>query len=553
ALQLAEMVFWFLAAAAVVAWAATSKSSEQSDGSESTKRGDQGQNDRKTLIDTQESSQEGSQREMRRRNINTVNQAVYAGLSLRSTSTDIRVIVLRRSSSASAPLELELKIVPLDSYYWALSYAWGDDCDVRSVSVNGKAFLATSSVCVALEHLRSPYYDQLIWIDAMCINQANEIEMSFQWKLVRDIYSTASTTIVWLGPSTKASDVVIEHFKKWDHKREDLQIALIADSKRNLQAWRNFGDIVLRPYFSRLWIVQEVVVSRNPLAMCGKRSLAFDMIPSILSVTLDQKIPMIPFASRRWISPTQENVAMLGRFRRERNRSWPLDLKYWLRAYAGKHQCKRAKDRVFALIGVSTDGQDSTFKASTIPNLQVTSQIVEKDQDLNFILAGRGPGRDLSLPSWVPDFRLNPEDSFRGSMSSIFHAGNGFAAHGNHSASEPAVTANMRYSWGAKGRHDIFYDTLRQIMVVPGVEVDTIAEVGDVYNLDPLKEMSEINTILSAPVRNHHQNVLAQSVQMAEKLGGEKMQKPYPGRFAEPYPQHSLAPLLATAWMESRV
>ena len=460
------MVLWFLAAAAVVAWAATSKSSEKGDGSESTKRGNQDQSDRKTSIDTQESSQGGSQRELRWRDINTVNQGVYAGLSLRSTSTDIRVIVLRRSSSASAPLELGLKIVPLNSYYWALSYAWGDDCDVRSVSVNGKAFLATSSVCVALEHLRSPHYDQSIWIDAMCINQADETEMSFQWKLVRDIYSTASSTIVWLGPSTKASDVVIEHFKKWDHKREDLQIALMADSKRNLQAWRNFGDIVLRPYFSRLWIVQEVVVSRNPLAMCGKRSLAFDMIPSILSVILDQKIPMIPFASRRWISPTQENVAMLGRFRRERNHSWPLDLKYWLRAYAGKHQCKRAKDRVFALIGVSTDGQDSAFQSLDFTESaneiykQVTSQIVEKDQDLNFILAGRGPGRDLSLPSWVPDFRLNPEDSFRGSMSSIFHVGNGFAAHGNHSASEPAVTANMQYSWGAEGRHDIFYDTL---------------------------------------------------------------------------------------------
>ena len=375
----------------------------------------------------------------------------------------------------------------------------------------------------------------------MCINQADETEMSFQWKLVRDIYSTASSTIVWLGPSTNASDVVIEHFGKWDHQREDLQIALVADSKRNLQAWRNFGDIVLRPYFSRLWIVQEVIVSRNPLAMCGKRSLALDMIPSILSVILDQKIPMIPFASRRWISPTQENVAMLGRFRRERNHSGPLDLKYWLRAYAGTHQCKRAKDRVFALIGVSTNGQDSAFQSLDYTESaneiykQVTSQIVEKDQDLNFILAGRGPGRDLSLPSWVPDFRLNPENSFRGSMSSIFHVGNGFAAHGNHSASEPAVTANMQYSLGAEGRHDIFYDTLRQIMVVPGVNVDTITEVGDAYNLDPLKEMPEINTILSAPMRNHHQNVLAQSLQMVEKLGGEEMQKPYPGHFTEPY------------------
>lgn len=59
--------------------------------------------------------------------------------------------------------------------YEALPYAWGDSHE-RSISLNDCKALIKENLYLALHALRWPAEDRLLWIDAICIDQANHKE-----------------------------------------------------------------------------------------------------------------------------------------------------------------------------------------------------------------------------------------------------------------------------------------------------------------------------------------------------------------------------------------
>jgi hypothetical protein len=52
---------------------------------------------------------------------------------------------------------------------------------------------------LALDALQSRGHN-VVWVDALCINQQDEVERAKQILRMKDIYSTARDTVVWLGP-----------------------------------------------------------------------------------------------------------------------------------------------------------------------------------------------------------------------------------------------------------------------------------------------------------------------------------------------------------------
>jgi Heterokaryon incompatibility protein (HET) len=81
------------------------------------------------------------------------------------------------------------------------------------IYLNGKLFKVTSSVALALRSLRGTLRNRILWIDAICINQADLCERSQQVLHMCAIYSQASTVIVWLGPEDESSAVAILDLK----------------------------------------------------------------------------------------------------------------------------------------------------------------------------------------------------------------------------------------------------------------------------------------------------------------------------------------------------
>lgn len=73
----------------------------------------------------------------------------------------------------------------------------------------------TKSLRNALRMLRKPTISRLLWIDALCINQADVEERSHQVSFMDEIYREAHTVLIWLGPGTEYSFYGMEALKSF--------------------------------------------------------------------------------------------------------------------------------------------------------------------------------------------------------------------------------------------------------------------------------------------------------------------------------------------------
>ncbi|KAK0613989.1 heterokaryon incompatibility protein-domain-containing protein [Immersiella caudata] len=134
-----------------------------------------------------------------------------------------------------------------------------------------------------------------VWIDSICINQADAHDRSHQVSLMGDIYFKCSGTTVWLGkeeadPGTKfVIETFIPKFLEL-HKKKGNQLAAMPSScshpdmeaelgKDVCEKWRKyhllfFTFLARRRWFSRGWVVQEVILKSifkldRILLLCG--------------------------------------------------------------------------------------------------------------------------------------------------------------------------------------------------------------------------------------------------------------------------------------------
>ncbi|KAI8225327.1 Heterokaryon incompatibility protein 6, OR allele [Colletotrichum sp. SAR 10_96] len=97
--------------------------------------------------------------------------------------------------------------------YEALSYAWGSTDQSETITANGQILHVTKNLYSALEHLRQKE-NRILWIDAICIDQTNLQERGHQVGQMSDIYRQADQVLVWLGPSTYETKVLMESLGK---------------------------------------------------------------------------------------------------------------------------------------------------------------------------------------------------------------------------------------------------------------------------------------------------------------------------------------------------
>jgi hypothetical protein len=110
-----------------------------------------------------------------------------------------------------------------DVYYEAVSYAWGDPNNLRTITLAGFDRLVTKNLEIALQHLRYRHGVRRLWVDALCINQQNNEERLHQVNLMRFVYQTAGRVLVWLGPSFENSDRAIAFLKLKGEEHQAVQ------------------------------------------------------------------------------------------------------------------------------------------------------------------------------------------------------------------------------------------------------------------------------------------------------------------------------------------
>lgn len=191
--------------------------------------------------------------------------------------------------------------------YEALSYTWGGCEKTESIIANGKPLSVTNNLYLALNYLRRESIDRILWVDAICIDQDNAIERTHQVRQISRIYESADTVILWLGHPTHATNVVLDSlrhledeiktvaWRRW--KRANPRLRRLWSKSQRKMAGRypdllsrqreGLRDLLERPWFERIWIIQEVANSRRALVCCGSKSVSariFSLSPHLLAI-----------------------------------------------------------------------------------------------------------------------------------------------------------------------------------------------------------------------------------------------------------------------------
>ncbi|TLD30801.1 hypothetical protein PspLS_03054 [Pyricularia sp. CBS 133598] len=210
--------------------------------------------------------------------------------------SDIRLLQLfPLESGESSLVECKLVQVSLESVhskYKGLSYAWGDAKVKRPISIDGEEVQVNASLEECLRQFCQPGQDELpyyLWVDALCINQADLSERSAQVMRMKDIYSAAEEVLIWLGPEgehTRAGIACFEQicfetlrigFKMLQEGHTERhyfdfaadQWKIVAMRGADSEEMKGMLDFLTRDWFCRVWILQELSMAQQATFVCG--------------------------------------------------------------------------------------------------------------------------------------------------------------------------------------------------------------------------------------------------------------------------------------------
>jgi hypothetical protein len=329
------------------------------------------------------------------------------------TGTEIRLIKLEPSQQFSAQVRCSIFTVRLEDAptYNALSYVWGDRSNLICIKLNGCLFPVGVNLYLALRRLRSLAKDvpAVYWVDAICIDQKNDEERGHQVSMMRNIYEGANEVSVWLGEAAQGSALAMALIRLWstvlcstlaeDVKEYFLeQPALFAK-----RSWEATNNLLCRAWWDRVWVYQEIVVSRKAMFICGADILDCDQLfVAILnwlylsSEASPENLQLIGNLHRSLISRRSfaETSSML--LHRESKRTGHEGLKnYSLTALVSITRYKPAtdpRDKIYALLGVDGVGDiavmpDYTISTSTAYQ-NFTVNCIEARDNLSIICLG---------------------------------------------------------------------------------------------------------------------------------------------------------------------
>ncbi|KAI0537911.1 heterokaryon incompatibility protein-domain-containing protein [Xylaria digitata] len=290
--------------------------------------------------------------------------------------------------------------------YLALSYTWGDptpdqpklpaafikQADVPSeesdyqapekcyreatLALNGHEFPITHNLALALRYLRSASHPLTLWVDAVCINQADIDERNSQVALMALIYSRAAAVVTWLGLNAPEVMGALQTFDQDGGIEAGMamrDVYRLGNSKelapwfaeykasgsgvasRNLPEFRateeealqriaevnEHGDtmVMATNYWQRVWVVQEVCLARKVLFVYG---------PTLI---VDEEA--VRYAHQMQMIKVTKGMDSMLEARKTRFTN-TMRLETLIEDFVGQI-CTEPRDKIYGLIGLAND------------------------------------------------------------------------------------------------------------------------------------------------------------------------------------------------------
>jgi hypothetical protein len=325
--------------------------------------------------------------------------SLYEPLSV--DAKEIRLLHLY-PGEADEPLSCRLVTAALDDAkttpFEALSYCWGTAADLKTITVHvgsedlytpqTRTLSVTASLDQALRYLRKGCKDRtprVLWIDAVCIDQTNVEERGSQVGMMGEIFAKATATVIWLGAGmsdTHAHETVemMEHVVQYlqyepptatstgvlrydyggpDEGQEDF----VTDKMFHL-----FAQFFAYPWFRRVWVVQEVWLSRNAVFNLGNETIPWKTVMLANYFMVNTRWGLAPGLVHEWlpslwtrIAEHQNILTPSDAMGRETSRLKILDLVL----EGAELGATDRRDRIFALLSLG----EETHKRDSLPAL----------------------------------------------------------------------------------------------------------------------------------------------------------------------------------------
>lgn len=308
--------------------------------------------------------------------------------------------------------QFDLKVVALENApeYEAVSYTWGCPDLIRKVLVGSRFMTVTENCYQTLCRLQPrctasvgqcTAHPRSLWIDAICIDQVSIEERNKQVRLMSTIYTQAREVLLWAGSLNKGLEE--------PHLLENASEETAKPSK--LLEWIN------KPYFDRMWPVQEVALSRSCLILVGEdHSIDLETLIDNPQLVVDgmevcgNLYPVLDAIERRmrlhrrlWVE-----FRHVHKGRGVAPTNPPRISQVLLDTRSLK--ASEPRDKIFALQGmfealsIRMSAPDYTKSVEDIYS-EAAIAAINYDQDLA-ILGGLDSDKSIQLPSWVPDFSI---------------------------------------------------------------------------------------------------------------------------------------------------
>jgi hypothetical protein len=201
-----------------------------------------------------------------------------------------------------------------------MSTQWGDPDITTPILIDGEVFNVTVNLWQALNHLENEAsIPHTLWVDAICINQQDNVEKSTQMQLMKDIYSQADLVLAWLGPSGEYGEFVLEKIERVglqmiriasameSEEEDDAKVIkrINKEAKKLLTGSTNddsdipfhlMGHIFNRTFWERIWIVQEIYFAQCIVLMCGAKLCAWQAFVVACTVFQDKQLKALQLA-----------------------------------------------------------------------------------------------------------------------------------------------------------------------------------------------------------------------------------------------------------------
>ncbi|CAG9976095.1 unnamed protein product [Clonostachys byssicola] len=263
-------------------------------------------------------------------------------------SDEFRLIFLEPAETPDSPVHLTLEVYNLDDCpeYEAVSYTWagenGDNTLSQPIYVGPfwDILLQTKNCWAMLQFMRPLRIPRMIWVDAICINQGDTLERSMQVVNMGNIYSACSRVVVYLGPHI-AMPLFDRHPRRrmlHEFETEEIKPCFPNHGSGSQFSPSSLRDILKLRYFSRIWVIQEFLLSQRVVLRIGDIDFWAD---STTATHFSLKVPGWDWetTAATWVQFTSQRTST------EMNLGELLEM-------SSASRSTDPRDRIFGLLGI---------------------------------------------------------------------------------------------------------------------------------------------------------------------------------------------------------